>query len=98
MNDELVRIDGFAQTRFDLKTGDNLLAQAFVEELKSCLSVALGEIHGGVGVMEEFLRCVAGGTQCDPYAGGHKHLAAFEVKRLRKPLENSRSDRGGVGL
>ena len=98
INHQLVLVDGFAQAGFGLEAGDGLLAQSVVEEFKARLAVGLGVIHGGVGVAQQVFGSGAGGAEGDSDAGGDKHTAALEMKRLAEPLEDSRGDVDGVAL
>ena len=98
MDDKLLRVDGFAQTGLGLETGDHTLPHHLVEELRAPFAVSLGVIHGGIGIAKEVLGCAAGRTEGDPDAGGDKHAAPLQVKRLIQPFKDARRHNKRFGL
>src|ERR1035441_9579035 len=98
MKDKLLRVDGFAQSGFDLKSGDNSFAHRLIEEFEACLAIGLSVIHSSVGIAQEIFGCVIWGAESNSDAGGGRDMPALQVEGLAKPFKNARGDNRRIGL
>src|ERR1035437_10137140 len=98
MKDKLLRVDGFAQSGFDLKSCDGSFAHRFIEEFEACFAISLCVIHSSVGIAQEIFRGVIWGAKSNSDAGGGRDMPALQVEGLAKSFKNARGDNRRIGL
>ena len=88
VHDELVALQRAAQIGFELQAVERGVVQGRLEPAHAGFAVALGEVHGHVGVADQLVGSVAGPVERDARARGHDETLARQLERLRERAED----------
>jgi hypothetical protein len=90
---ELVPVDGAVQLAGDREPSLGFLVHRRLEQDVARLSIALGDVHRGIGIAQQIIRVVrVGAADRDPDADPHEHMLVSDTERFLEGFEHAISD------